>query len=137
MDIKALCRKIAAEGAVLLKNDNNVLPLEAGTHVAVFGRAQTFYYKSGTGSGGLVHIDEEPCVLTSLQAEKDLVLDEALVKCYTDWVDEHPFNDGGGEWAGEPWFQEEMPLGEALVQEAAARNEAAVIVFARTAALTP
>ncbi|MBQ3094501.1 MAG: hypothetical protein IJC52_04940 [Clostridia bacterium] len=64
MDVKTLCRKIAAEGAVLLKNEQDVLPFAHGTRVAVFGRAQTFYYKSGTGSGGLVHIDEEPCVRT-------------------------------------------------------------------------
>ncbi len=50
MDTYALCRRLAAEGAVLLKNEGDVLPLSSGTRLAVFGRAQTFYYKSGTGS---------------------------------------------------------------------------------------
>ena len=49
MNAQTLCRQIAAEGAVLLQNHNDVLPLAKGTKLAVFGRAQTFYYKSGTG----------------------------------------------------------------------------------------
>jgi len=133
MDMHALCRTIAAEGAVLLKNEGAALPFAHGTRVALFGRAQTFYYKSGTGSGGLVHIAHEPCVLESLQACDGLVLDQTLIDLYTAWVETHPFSDGGGEWASEPWFQEEMPLDEDTVAAAAQRNEAAVIVLARTA----
>ncbi len=133
MDMHSLCRTIAAEGAVLLKNEDGALPLTAGTRVAVFGRAQTFYYKSGTGSGGLVHIDHEPCVIESLQACEALTLDADLIAQYAAWVQTHPFSDGGGEWASEPWFQEEMPIADDDVAAAAARNDAAVIVFARTA----
>lgn len=35
--VKALNRKLAAEGMVLLKNDRNVLPIKAGQKVAVVG----------------------------------------------------------------------------------------------------
>lgn len=133
MDTIALCRKVAAEGAVLLKNDGNVLPLKKGTRLAVFGRAQTFYYKSGTGSGGLVHIDKEPCIIESLMENDDLILDDALIAQYAAWVETHPFQDGDGKWASEPWFQEEMPVDDETVAAVAARNDAAVIVFARTA----
>ncbi len=133
MDIRALCRKAAAEGAVMLKNDGQLLPLAKGTRLAVFGRAQTFYYKSGTGSGGLVHIDKEPCMIESLKENDDLVLDTALMEQYAAWVAEHPFDDGGGKWAGEPWFQAEMPLDDDAVGAAASRNDAALIVIARTA----
>ncbi|MBQ3068892.1 MAG: glycoside hydrolase family 3 protein [Clostridia bacterium] len=133
MDTYALCRRLAAEGAVLLKNEGDVLPLSSGTRLAVFGRAQTFYYKSGTGSGGLVHIDKEPCTIESLRDNRDLVIDETLAALYEAWVEEHPFEDGGGKWASEPWFQEEMPIDEQTAEEAAARNDAALIVFARTA----
>ena len=34
----SLCRKAAAEGAVLLKNQGAILPLQEGAAVAVFGR---------------------------------------------------------------------------------------------------
>ena len=50
-----VARKAAAEGAVLLENEGRVLPLKKGEKVAVFGRDQLNYYKSGTGSGGLVN----------------------------------------------------------------------------------
>ena len=53
----AAARKAAAEGIVLLKNDRDTLPLREGERVALFGRAQFNYYKSGTGSGGLVNTD--------------------------------------------------------------------------------
>ncbi|WP_233476189.1 glycoside hydrolase family 3 C-terminal domain-containing protein [Paenibacillus sonchi] len=48
----AKARQAVAEGVVLLKNDCNVLPLAPGGKVALFGRSQFNYYKSGTGSGG-------------------------------------------------------------------------------------
>lgn len=53
---KAICRNIGAEGAVLLKNNNNTLPLKKGTTVAAFGR--TFYYcfKGGAGSGDVLGV---------------------------------------------------------------------------------
>ena len=51
-----LSRRTAAEGAVLLKNEQGALPLKEGEHIAVFGRCQIEYYRSGTGSGGAVHV---------------------------------------------------------------------------------
>ena len=44
----ALARRTVAEGIVLLKNDDNLLPIKKGTKVALFGRSQFNYYKSGT-----------------------------------------------------------------------------------------
>ena len=48
-------RRCVAEGTVLLKNDGDVLPLAEGTKIALFGRSQYNYFKSGTGSGGMVN----------------------------------------------------------------------------------
>ena len=45
-----LSREAACEGMVLLKNENNLLPLAAGTKLAVFGKAQADYVKGGGGS---------------------------------------------------------------------------------------
>ena len=47
--------KMVSEGIVMLKNNNNALPLDTDKEVAVFGRIQFHYYKSGLGSGGLVN----------------------------------------------------------------------------------
>lgn len=46
-----LSRKAATEGMVLLKNENNALPLAEGEKVALFGKATIEYIKGGGGSG--------------------------------------------------------------------------------------
>ena len=131
--INDLCKLVAAEGTVLLKNTENLLPLKKGTRLAVFGRMQTDYYRCGTGSGGGVHLKEMPCILKSLQKNDDLTLDNKLVKIYNDWVLDNPFDDGGGVWAGEPWFQKEMPLDINVVKTSANENDVALIIIGRTA----
>jgi beta-glucosidase len=47
------CRKIAAEGMVLLKNENHTLPLEPGK-IALFGAGAVDTVTCGTGSGYIV-----------------------------------------------------------------------------------
>ena len=65
----ALARQAAAEGVVLLENRGKVLPFASGARISVFGRIQSHYYKSGTGSGvpTLVIDSEMP---TRLYAER-------------------------------------------------------------------
>ncbi|MBQ2974749.1 MAG: glycoside hydrolase family 3 C-terminal domain-containing protein [Clostridia bacterium] len=46
-----LSRKAATEGMVLLKNENNALPLRRGEKIALFGKATIEYIKGGGGSG--------------------------------------------------------------------------------------
>lgn len=127
-----IARLAAAEGIVMLKNDNKALPLEKGTKVAVFGRSQFNYYKSGTGSGGLVNTAYVVGILDALKASPDLILNEKVMSVYEEWLKENPFDIGNG-WAAEPWCQKEMVPEEALVKEAAEESDAAVIILGRTA----
>ena len=46
-----LSRKAAAEGMVLLKNEDQLLPLKKDKKVALFGKASVDYVKGGGGSG--------------------------------------------------------------------------------------
>ena len=46
-----LSKDAAKEGMVLLKSENNVLPLAAGSKVALFGKGTFDYVKGGGGSG--------------------------------------------------------------------------------------
>lgn len=48
---RRVARTAAAEGIVLLKNENNILPLPKGTAVALYGAGATHTLKGGTGSG--------------------------------------------------------------------------------------
>ncbi|MCH5188891.1 MAG: glycoside hydrolase family 3 C-terminal domain-containing protein, partial [Oscillospiraceae bacterium] len=43
--------RVAEEGMVLLKNDNQALPLKKGDTIAVFGINQVDYIHGGGGSG--------------------------------------------------------------------------------------
>ncbi len=128
----SLSRQAAAEGAVLLRNENHTLPIQAGETVSVFGRIQLDYYKSGTGSGGMVNTKYVIGILDALKANKNIVLNKDLLSVYENWIREHPFNYGVG-WAGEPWSQEEMPLSDELVTKAAALSDIALVIIGRTA----
>lgn len=128
----ALARQVAAESCVLLKNDNHTLPVRKGNRVSVFGRIALHYYKSGTGSGGLVNVKRAIGILDALEESEDILLNEKLADVYKAWVKEHPFDKGAG-WGQEPWSQEEMPLTEELVAEAARESELAIVVIGRTA----
>lgn len=50
---RALSRSVAAEGMILLKNENNVLPLKHGSKVALVGRGSADYVEFGGGSGSV------------------------------------------------------------------------------------
>ncbi len=128
----ALARRAAAEGCVLVKNDNAALPLKKGERVAVFGRIALDYYKSGLGSGGLVNTRYVTGILDALQKQPGLTVDEELLGVYEAWCKTHPFDVGSG-WGQVPWSQEEMPLAQADIDGAAARDDAALVVIGRTA----
>ena len=124
--------KIAQEGSVLLKNDNGTLPLRKGSKAAVFGRMQFHYYKSGTGSGGMVNTAHVPSVEEALEKDSDIIIDESVKQAYIDWEESNPVDPGVG-WGKERWSQDEMALDPDFVRTAASNNDAAIIVIARTA----
>lgn len=126
-----VARKMVAEGSVLLKNDGAVLPVAEGTKVAVFGRIQFHYYKSGSGSGGMVNTPYVISILDALKEEK-LELNKNVLTAYEKWIEEHPYYKGQG-WAAEPWSQEEMELDDGLVTQAAEESETAMVIIGRLA----
>lgn len=130
--ISVLCRRAAAQGAVLLRNENAVLPFTADDNVAVFGRCQQEYYRSGTGSGGAVNVPYTTNLVDGLR-DNGVRINEKLADCYAEWLAANPFDNGGGGWACEPWCQQEMPVTQALVAEAASVSNKAIVVIGRTA----
>ena len=117
-------------GSVMLKNDG-ALPLKQGGTAAVFGRIQLHYYKSGTGSGGMVNVSKVIGITDGL-LDAGYKLDEQLLNAYREWDEQNPFDYGEG-WGGEPWSQKEMPLTDELVGGAASRADAAIVIIGRTA----
>lgn len=123
--------KMVSEGIVMLKNENNALPLDTDKEVAVFGRIQFHYYKSGTGSGGMVNVTKVVNILDGL-IDNGVKVNEKLLDTYRKWDKENPFDLGEG-WGGELWSQKEMPLDEGLVKETAKSCETAIVIIGRTA----
>lgn len=125
-------RKLAAEGCVLLKNENKVLPIKPENTVSFFGRTQIDYIKSGTGSGGLVHTEYVVNIIDGALNNSKINVNTELVDIYKSWIKENPFDEGNG-WASEPWFQKEYVPDESVVKSAREKSDVAVIVIGRTA----
>lgn len=128
--INTISRAANAEGSVLLKNDG-MLPLKKGDKIAVFGRVQREYYKSGTGSGGKVNTQYVTNIFDSLKKSGDVVINEEVSETYAKWCEKKPFDIGNG-W-NQPWSQKEMPLTEELCKNAAAVSDKAIVIIGRTA----
>ena len=128
----SIARKTQAEGIVMLENRDHALPLEAGSRVALFGRSQFQYYKSGTGSGGMVNTAYVTGVREAILERKAYALAPSPEAAYEKWLPDHPFDQGFG-WGTEPWFQEEMEISPELARKAAQEADAAIVIIGRTA----
>lgn len=128
-----LSRIAAAQGAVLLKNEEGTLPIQHMEKLSVFGRCQIDYYRSGTGSGGAVNVAYSTGLLDALRKNERVVVNEELAHTYEAWTAENPFDNGGGGWAAEPWCQKEMPISKELAEAASAYSSKALVVIGRTA----
>ena len=123
--------QVVSEGIVMLKNEHQALPLKPSEEIALFGRIQFHYYKSGTGSGGMVNVSKVTNIVDGLQ-ESGIKLNQELLDVYHKWDNENPFDLGDG-WGKEPWSQKEMPLEDSLAARAAKRCQTAIAVIGRTA----
>lgn len=125
-------REVVSEGCVLLENKHNTLPLKKGSKVAIFGRAQLNYYKSGTGSGGMVNVSGVIGIPEGLKESAYIELDKNIEALYKEWEKDNPYEKGLG-WGAEPDSQKEMPIDDQIIKEAAQRNDTAILIFGRTA----
>ncbi|MBR1508798.1 MAG: glycoside hydrolase family 3 protein [Eubacterium sp.] len=126
-----LAREAVREGVVLLKNENDILPLSEDCRLAVFGRMQNNYYKSGTGSGGMVNVPKVWSIVEGLDGE-GINLNKELISVYEEFEHSNPFDPGVG-FGNEPWSQKEMEVSEELVGKAAADSDTALVIIGRTA----
>ena len=122
--------KAAEEGIVLLKNENNALPLPAGAKIAFFGRMQKHYMMLGTGSGGRINVPFATNICDSLK-ELGAEPDAAVEEFYDAFVAANPYDAGNG-WT-HPASQKEPVPEEALISSAADRCGTALFVITRTA----
>lgn len=120
-----LSRKAAQEGIVLLKNENNNLPLCDGAKIAVFGKAQFDYVRCGGGSGE-VYSEYTQNIYDGLkQKGKKVNIFEELSQFYDAYVTEQ-YNYGG--YPGEI---SEPDLPDELIEKAAEFTDNAIITISR------
>lgn len=122
-----LSREAACEGMVLLKNEGNVLPLTAGTRIALFGKAQADYVKGGGGSGD-VTVAYTRSLLDGLrmkEAEAKVHIFAPLSEYYANYMKEQ-YAQGQ-----EPGRCPEAAVPAELMKEARAFADTAIITLCR------
>lgn len=120
-----LSKQAAKEGMVLLKNNENCLPLKAGSRVALFGKA-TFDYVKGGGGSGDVTVSYTRNIYDGFQQLKDRIsVFEKLADFYRKNVEEQ-YAKGSV-----PGMTREPKVPKELISEAAAFADVAIISICR------
>ena len=117
-----ITRQSATEGMVLLKNDNDALPIASNKkNVALFGTVSYNFFSGGTGSGDI----NRPYVVSLLDGLKNqnIVIDDNLKALYQ--------NYSKPQEQGEQVRIDEMPMDTAIIKYAAKHNDMAIITFGR------
>jgi beta-glucosidase-like glycosyl hydrolase len=126
-----MTRLAAAEGIVLLRNENQTLPLQADQTVSVFGRIQVDYFACGYGSGGDVKTPYTINILDATRRHPAIRINESLAERYEHWSAVNPPDNGS--WGNWPLNHPEMPLEDDVVKAAAAVSDIAIVVIGRSA----
>jgi len=120
-----LSRKAAAEGSVLLKNDNHILPFQKGTKVAIFGKGQIDYVKGGGGSGNTVVSYVRNIYQGLKMKSKHLQIFDPLSFYYQNYVDEQY------RLGGKNGMLEEAGIPQDLLTQAKDFTDTAIITICR------
>ena len=123
----ALSRKAAVEGSVLLKNNENILPLSKGSKIAVFGKGSYDYVKGGGGSGDVTVAYTKSVAEGLMEKAKEGKIEvyEPLLDFYKDYVSSHY------KMGAVPGLFEEAELPASLLHDARAFSDLAVVVISR------
>jgi beta-glucosidase len=122
---RELSKNAAKEGMVLLKNNQQVLPLRKGCKVALFGKGSFDYVKGGGGSGE-VNVEYITNLYTGMKALKDQIsVFEELSEYYRDNV-MNQYAEGAA-----PGMTVEPAIPEDLLYKAKNFTDTAVITICR------
>lgn len=122
---RLLSRNAAKEGMVLLKNEEQVLPLAKGKKIALFGKG-TFDYVKGGGGSGDVTVEYVVNLYEGFRALNDQVaVEENLADYYRRYVQQQ-YQEGGL-----PGMIAEPELPDELCQNARLFTDTAIISISR------
>lgn len=129
---KKVARDAVAQSIVLLKNENNTLPLlnKDKVNIAVFGLGQIYTIKGGTGSGNVYNLGTVN-ILEGLNNCPKLNVDKELSQKYESWALNHESKAVEGFLKPKAYCNPEMPIDDIDLKVLAKRNDAAIIVISR------
>jgi beta-glucosidase len=130
-----LARKAASEGMVLLKNENNSLPIKTSIKIAAFGNTSYDFISGGTGSGD---VNEAYTVsLVEGLTNAGYTVDPELSSNYTTYIitekAKQPKKNFFEEFVNPTPRLNELPISDDLLQIMATKNEVALITIGRNA----
>lgn len=120
----AVSKQTAEEGMVLLKNENNLLPLVKGSRVALFGKGVFDYVKGGGGSADVTTLYEKN-LYDGIKETDAFEIYEPVADFYRKNI-EKQYAEGGI-----PGMTVEPALDESMVVDAANFTDTAIIVISR------
>ncbi|WP_448915602.1 glycoside hydrolase family 3 protein [Eubacterium ramulus] len=144
---RQVAREAAAEGIVLLKNEDHILPLKAGSTVAIYGAGAGRTIKGGTGSGD-VNERETVSICQGMKNAGYVVTNEEWIQRYDciyekarqDWKNDIVARSGGNGgdvmnffdiYSTTPFI---MPTGDPVKKPAEGENtDIAIYVLSRVA----
>ena len=131
-----VARKAAAEAMVLLRNEDNTLPVASGKKVALFGISSLDFVAGGTGSGNV----NKAYVVNMKEGLENagFTVDQALMNFYQAQLDYNravaALTSSGGRGFGFGSAKAaEVAIPEAAVNNEARNNDLAIIVIGRNA----
>lgn len=131
----ALGEQIAGEGIVLLKNEDNILPLEGTKNLNVFGWAASNPVYGGTGSGAMSDAYEIVDLESGLK-NAGFEVNEDILDFYREYCSEeyNAARPSVGMWE-QDWTLPEPPVDiypEGMLDDAKEFSDTAVVVIARS-----
>ena len=123
-------RGAAADGIVLLKNENGALPLDINKEIALFGTCAYRCFRLGWGSGDMMaqSISQINEGLKDAGYKIDGEIEAFYKDAIKDWEDQRLMNRSWDVWT---WRQEEIKLDKAMIEEAAKKSSVAVVTLGR------
>lgn len=127
----AFARKAAAEGMVLLKNENNALPISKNDEIALFGIASYKCFRMGWGSGDMMA--QKISQISEVLEEEGFNLNEEVKTTCEKWISEQDINyfTINRNWDEWTFKMKEIELDECLFEKASKTSNIAIVTLGR------
>ena len=124
-------RQAAADGMVLLKNENNVLPLDKNSKIALFGIAGYKCFRLGWGSGDMMA--QKISQINEGLIDAGFQLDEEINSICQAWINEHSeeyrvLNRNWDEWT---FRLNEIKIDDSAIERASKASSVAIVCLGR------